>query len=99
MTIEKPHRPCCEAEEFWYSAEHKALLYDVIVNDSAIYAEASHDSYQMHEHLPYGPIHTDPHGIEFADPKLTEAQQLSNVANVELGCVDIYRHSRESGNP
>ena len=39
----------------------------------------------MQEHLEYyGLLHTDPHGIEFADPKLTEAQQLSNVANVEL---------------
>lgn len=96
MPVEEPHGLPLESTEFWYSTEHKALLYEVTVNEKGTQAEPDHrkgsaklavDRNFRHDHL-------RPHGIDFTASGLTEDQLQANIANVEM-IVRLWNQAEE----
>ncbi len=85
MAVEEPHGLPVESTAFWYSSEHKALLYEVTVDDGGTWAEPDHSkgSAKLALALSFPHYHSSPHGIDFTTG-LTEDQQEANHANVEL---------------
>ena len=86
MSVQDPHKPCHEATEFWYSFEHRALLYDVEVDDRPRHVRAVHSRFEQQTHAIQRvyPRHHDPHGFKFTNPDMNEDQLEASLVNVEL---------------
>ena len=96
MVVQEPHGSSLESTEFWYGTEHKALLYEVTVNDKGTWAEPDHSkgSARLAVDRDYQHYHSSPHGIEFTAPGLPEVQQQANIANVEM-IVRLWNQAEE----